>query len=357
MVYYSHVNEDNRVERNILRTTSCKNVVAVAGSGERVLALMDEESCAEFHVVDVNPEALYLFELKLVALEFLYVEEYLAFIGHYPSSKQSRLSWFERIGDQLSDKCRGFFIKNIRHIENGILYMGHFEKFLNRVRKPVNFFLGNNFKNVIKGDFDKKTFPSFKWNMICRLFSARFIYKVYGNKDQAFTGKDALTRHIPLAITQTIRQNKAHSSFMVHLVFRGHLRDMKEKDLPPSLNKMVLSRIKHRLSEKQLTVHFHENDLLSFAKKNTSRIIGPVFYSASDILSFEDHEYLVQLVDTVAKNENVVVWRAFLRNRTGKKDLMKQRLLYKNSIDHSGSESTGMYQVFSLQNQFTNATG
>jgi S-adenosylmethionine:diacylglycerol 3-amino-3-carboxypropyl transferase len=355
MLYYSHVNEDNRVERTILRNACCKTIVSVAGSGERVLALMDEESCSDIEVVDVNPEALYLLELKLTALEFLYVEEYLAFIGHYPASVSMRREWFERIREKLSYRCRCFWLINSNQVEKGILNMGHFEKFLRRVRKPVNFFLGSKFKEVIRQGYNSKTFPAMKWNMICRLFSVRFVYKIYGNRDVAFTGKDASINYIPKAITQTIQANKAPSSFMMHLVFQGHLRDMNEKDLPPSLNRVVLSRIKQRLAEKQLTVRYHVNDLLTYTKKHAHKLATPVFYSASDLLSFEDYSYMHELLETTGSRDSLVVWRAFLRNRAGNENARFNQPVYKNTIDHSAYESTGMYQVFSLENHPMNA--
>src|SRR5687768_17511956 len=106
MIYYSHVNEDNRVERNLLRSANAATVVAVCGSGERVIALLDEESCSEYHIVDVNPEALFLLEFKLKALENLYVQEYLEFIGHYKVTKEKRIDCFERIIELLSPACR-----------------------------------------------------------------------------------------------------------------------------------------------------------------------------------------------------------------------------------------------------------
>ena len=59
MIYYSHVNEDSRVERELLQSSNCPSVLAVAGSGERVLALMDITCCKKLHVVDVNEEAIF----------------------------------------------------------------------------------------------------------------------------------------------------------------------------------------------------------------------------------------------------------------------------------------------------------
>lgn len=351
MIYYSHVNEDNRVERNLLRSANAASVVAVCGSGERVISLLDEESCNEYHIVDVNPEALFLLELKLKALEKLYVQEYLEFIGHLKVTREKRKAWFHRIKDLLSPACRIYWEKNIKKVETGVLYVGHFEKFLNRVRGPVNFFLGNGFQQTMQEGSVQNKFPQGKWNMICKLFSVRWMYKAYGNRDEAFTGHCAETNLIPAALTKTIRDKKAPSSFMMHLIFKGHLRDMEEKFLPPSLNRLVLSRVKQRLNEQSIQIHYQETDMLSCCKKlqSTSQ---PVFYSVSDLLSFVDHNYMNALLEVISKPGNMIVWRAFLRNRNYQDKLLTRSLASEQEINsYSESESTGMYQVFALRNK------
>src|SRR5690349_17889002 len=95
MLYYSHVNEDNRIERQLLQVSAATTVVAVAGSGERVIALLDQDMCKEVHAVDINQEALFLLELKLTALKALPVEDYLGFCGHAIVGNGRRATWFD----------------------------------------------------------------------------------------------------------------------------------------------------------------------------------------------------------------------------------------------------------------------
>jgi len=64
MLFYSHVNEDNTIERQLLQNSGCRHAVAIAGSGERVIALMDHESCKKITAVDFNKDALFLLQLK-----------------------------------------------------------------------------------------------------------------------------------------------------------------------------------------------------------------------------------------------------------------------------------------------------
>ena len=346
MIYYSQVNEDNRVERKLLQEGSWNTVVAVAGSGERILALLDNIHSTQFHVVDVNEEALFLVQLKLAALRSLTVEQYWQFCGHHPAKKQQRVEWFRLSKDKLSPSCKIYWEKNIAVIEKGILDAGHFEKFLQRVRPFVNLVLRKKFMAILSGDsVNAKEFPKGRWKVTSRIFSHRWIYKVWGNRDIAFVGQDTAVRHIPEALNTIIYKGEAPSSFIMHLVFKGHLRDMKEADLPPSLQKEVLTTIRRRLVEGTVKVHYHHTDMLSFVTNTKRSIVEPVFYSLSDILSFESVNYLQDLIAEANVPDNRIVWRTFLRNRLE----MVKKTNSRDVQDHTEAESTRMYQVFSIK--------
>ena len=351
MIYYSHVNEDNGVERELLQQSSCKTVIAVAGSGERILALLDNVACAEFHAVDVNEEALFLLELKMIILRHLSVEQYLEFCGHKRCKKKQRHEWFEQVKLPLSAACKMYWEKHISLIENGIIYCGHFERFLIRVRPVIIQFLGKNFLKMLSGAaINANEFPKRRWKFIMRLFSQRWIYKAWGNKDVAFVGEDSIIRHIPDALDRIMRRGDAPSCFMTHLIFRGHLRDMKEEDLPPSLQEEVLHRIKEKLDSEAIDLHFHHADLLQFVDKDAQPASG-VFYSISDILSFEGHDYLQRLLAKTVGPGNVVVWRTFLRNRIDGDFENVLKTKYSGLTSCTSSESTGMYQVFAIRHE------
>ncbi|TXH21200.1 MAG: DUF3419 family protein [Chitinophagaceae bacterium] len=350
MIYYSHVNEDNRVEKGLLDSSICTTVVAVAGSGERVLALMENDLCNEFHIIDVNQESLFLLQLKLEALKTLSIDEYYQFTGHNKTSGKKRKELFEKIKDKLAPSCKMYWQQTISAIESGILYNGHFEKFLSRVRPSVNMFLGNNFQLLFSGtSAQSRNFPSLRWKFLRKIYSFRWIYKMWGNKDIAFTGKDVDTAHIPNALNEVIYKNESASCFMMHLVFKGHLNSMKEKDLPPSLQQSILKRIKRRLETNSISITYHHTDLLSFAKDNDGTITHPAFYSISDVLSFEKYNYIDQLLDTVNSKDDMLVWRSFLSNRTDSKQQEALADKYTQFFDLTDNETSRMYQVFAVK--------
>ena len=349
MIYYSHVNEDNRVERQLLASTACTAVIAVVGSGERLIALMDNTNCKKFYAVDVNEEALFLLQLKLMVLENFTVDEYWQFCGHHSTKKETRKQWFDQIKNKLIPSCKMYWEKNISSLEKGILNTGHFEKFLQRVRPSIVFFLGKNFKSVLTGSSShSKQFPVIRWKIITRLFSLRWIYKIWGNKDVAFVSKNSAIGHIPAALNEIIYKEEAASCFMAHLIFNGHLREMQEKDLPPSLQRDVLERIKQRLVSSSISVHYYHTDILSFANKELPLLKQSIFFSVSDILSFETFNYLKELLDKTALPGNTIIWRAFLRNRVDENIDISLLHKYAELTDHTPIESTRMYQVFSI---------
>ena len=82
MIYYSHVTEDNCAEQLYFQNHPASNLLAIAGSGERIIAMIDLDHLDIIKAVDKNPEALYLLELKIALLKQFDTETYLKIIGH-----------------------------------------------------------------------------------------------------------------------------------------------------------------------------------------------------------------------------------------------------------------------------------
>jgi S-adenosylmethionine:diacylglycerol 3-amino-3-carboxypropyl transferase len=344
MIYYSHINEDNRVERELLKTSNCHSVVAICGSGERVISLLDDEKCEKVLVVDYNEEELFLLQLKLAALGVLKVREYLSFIGHYSSTAKQRLVHYQQAREHLDRAAVNFWDHHQQFIQAGILNAGYFERFLKRIRLLLNFCLGKNFRHVFEDSYNKDSFPVRRWQLLKKLFSIRLIYKLAGNRDPAFVGENADTRLIPEALDDSFKTGKAAGCFMSHLVFKGSLRQMDQTNLPPSLKEDVLHRIKSRLLSGRLNVQYYHSDLLPFLR-DLPPANSKVFYSLSDILSFADFNYLQQVLEVIGNHECLIVSRSFLRNRLNSRQL--EVISQYGQLDQH-PDSTGMYQVVSI---------
>lgn len=352
MLYYSHTNEDNRIEQQLLQSSACTTAIVVAGSGERVLALMGNSYCKKIIAVDINEEAIFLLQLKMAAITYLTNEEYFQFTGHYPALPGRRLKIFEKIKPQLSITCAVYWEQNRAVVEKGILYAGHFEKFIARVRPVLNLFLGGKFQGVFDQDsFNARLFPESRWKLLSWMFSQKWVYKLWGNKDKAFIGSGASAERIPTALNSVIKKGNAPSCFMAHLIFKGHLRFMAPKDLPPAMQNEFLNIIRKRILNREIIIDYYREDLLHFMKESRVQITTPVFLSASDILSFEDRKYLAELIKTALQNAgDMIVWRGFLRNILTKQELKTIAENHGNIERHDEQESTEMYQVFSITN-------
>lgn len=347
MIYYSHINEDSEPERNWLSKFPKSSLVVVVGSGERVIALMDNPNLFELNLVDINLEAIYLFQLKIQALQILEVPDYLKFIGHYEAEKEFRSSCYLKIKNKLPDDCSAYWSQRLSTIENGILYAGHFERFLERIRPLLLIFLGKGFLKIFAGKpLEKFSFTALRWEALSWFFSMKWVYRLLGNKDAAFIGNRSVVGYIPKTIAKNIYQGTADSNFMMHLIFKGHLRDMNMKHLPESLQENILIEVKNKLLNKKLKINYIHGDLLESAKQMSLGHRGDRFYSCSDILSFQNSDYVFMLLNAISKGEeNLVVFRSFLANRLTEKDAHSIQEKYGDVYMADDLESTGMYQV------------
>jgi S-adenosylmethionine:diacylglycerol 3-amino-3-carboxypropyl transferase len=351
MIYYSHVNEDNRVERKIMQERAYTTLYTVAGSGERVIALLDHPTLKTVHLLDNNWEALYLCELKITALTHLSAEAYLGFVGFYPDAG-SRWAQFYTLQPFLSDNCWQYWVEKKHTIKKGICFCGHFEQFLQRANPFLRFFLGRNFYQCFSTPkADWKHFPAFRWQLVKMLFSFRLTYKMLGMKDTAFISNDADLKTIPAALQKSLDMDTARESCLFHLVFNGNLDKMPEAFLPPSFQQPVLQRIKTALRQDQLKVIYHYGDALSLLETFHYEPMASRFFSFSDLLSFANMDYmdtLIKLVTRIKNGSNTLVFRAFVRNRLKKDQIIGLQHKYGKVVDLTAEERTHFYQVFEV---------
>lgn len=347
MIYYSHVNEDNRAERLYFQNHPASNLLAIAGSGERIIAMIDLDHLDIINAVDKNSEALYLLELKIALLKQFDTETYLKIIGHDHALPAVRLEAFASIKHLLSNDCRDFWSKHSTAIKSGILYAGHFEIFLARIRPWITFLLGATFlTRVFELSKPLDGISLIRWRMVKFLFNFKFIYRFFGNKDTAFIGAGSQLTIISDALDKCFRKGKGKENFMCHLIFKGHLRDMEKHKLPPSLQKPILDKIRNKLLTNKIQIKIIHQDLLEYQIKNSNPIPDSTFYSISDILSFEDFPYLRKFLTQVSNKGNMVVWRSFLRNQLSDSDITLLQQQFGTVEILSQIDTTGMYKVY-----------
>ncbi|MBN8679862.1 MAG: DUF3419 family protein [Chitinophagales bacterium] len=174
MLYYTHVNEDNAVERKAMAGMHVTELFVIAGSGERVLALLDHPGLSKVYVVDNNREALYLCALKIAALKSLDVQSYLRFIGVLETSAEERLQCFAQLAPELAEECLEYWVGKRADLTAGVCNAGHFERFLANARPLLRFFLGKDFYQCLeKSRAEWQHFPHMRWAIVRWLFARR----------------------------------------------------------------------------------------------------------------------------------------------------------------------------------------
>jgi len=347
MLYYSHVNEDNNVEREIVFRNKPSTIFCITGSGERLISLIDSPGLEKVVAVDINPEAQFLLELKLIAIEKLEIEEYLDFIGYY-DTPDHRLEIFSRLTPHLTPDSLKYWQNNFSKIKKGILNIGHFENYIRKLRPITRLLLGNGFFDCFHYDLkDCRKFPFGRWEFFLMILSTRYFFNITRNKDIAFNSSDCERKIIPKGLQRTLKSNHANQSFMFNLIFKGHLREMDESFVPPSLQSEILIGIKKRLINKEIEIIYLAKDISNAIKDNPDYLTDNTFFSFSDILSFQKHEYLIDIVSILKKmnRKNLNgVFRSFLRNEVN--TLKFPENLFSKLIDNSDKEMTNMYKAY-----------
>ncbi len=348
MLYYTHVNEDNAAERQAMAGMQVTELFVVAGSGERVLALLDHPGLSKVYVVDNNREALYLCALKIAALKALDVQTYLRFVGVLETSAEERLQCFSQLAPELAEECREYWVGKRTDLAAGVCNTGHFERFLAQTRPLLRFFLGRNFYQCLeKPRAEWQHFPHLRWAVVRWLFARRFTYRLFGLRDMAFIGRGADLAAIPAAMQQSMEEDRVQQSCLFHLVMNGHLRAMPPEHQPPSFQPEVLQRIKEVLTGRRLYIHYVLADAREALDTLPFQAGASRFFSLSDLLSFMDWPEMQKLLQRIAQlpgGENRAVFRAFVRNRPA--DAALQAL--GQVEDLSAAERTHFYQVFHI---------
>ena len=350
MIWYSHVNEDSTVEREIALNGNFDRIFCIAGSGERLIALLDLPSISEIHAIDSNIEALRLLALKLGALKRLPPDRYLQFCGFAAATEESRIELWQQIKSELDLETGRYWEGRAALIRKGIVNAGHFERYLGGIRPFIRIFLGKGFIECWTSRPDRfHRFPWKRWRLLSRMFSWRIAYLLTGNRDPAFVSAGARGACIQEGLRYTLEQNLVPDSFMWHLIFKGHVRDMNTAAVPPSVRPELLQRCQQSLVRGRVDLRLHHADLLHVVRAMDPDYLSRMLFSVSDLLSFCDFSYVRKLLDLLAGRNNTVVIRSFLRNTLSPEQLRCLRDRCVEVTDWSDRESTRMYRVYVLK--------
>jgi len=331
MIWYSHINEDSTAERWVLSQRSFNTLVVIAGSGERVMALLDTPGIERLVAVDINPDALDLLRVRLEALQKLSVEDYLNLQGHLECPPEERRGLARRLesASRLSVD-----------VGPGLMNVGALERWLRRIRPLMYLWMGSVFRTWAAHGFQPPTPKQFPWRryrLLLWVFRLRLTYRITGNRDPAFVGRTADYGRLADSFWEQMLEGTIHRNMLFHLIFMGHHRSMEPADLPVSLRPEFLRVAKERLA--QMQVSYVLGDITSPTIVEQPPWQDPsarVFTSLSDIPSFVTNEQCLTTVRWATQHAgSAAVLRSFLVHR----------LPEDHGTDITEHEPSGLYDV------------
>lgn len=333
MIWYSAINEDSEPEYQQLVQWDGKTLVVIAGSGERVMALLDAEHIEHVIIVDQEPDALELTHVKIEALRSLGPEAYLELMGHIEATTERRRSLWTHLGRTIT-------LPNI-DVSQGLHHVGRVEQWFATLRPLLHRWLGKTFSQWARSGMPApppKKFPVIRFRLLMWIFRHKISYIVTGNQDPAFVGSRTDHNRIADAFLNNMKQGTLQNNPMAQLVFVGHLRGMSKETLPRSYDVDVLRRIHERLDDLRITYVLGDvTDPTLDRSLEWTEGKAPVFSSLSDLVSFIDPSACSDVVRRATRNPgSQAIVRRFVRNSLTIDD---------DAVDLSIQERTGMYDV------------
>jgi S-adenosylmethionine-diacylglycerol 3-amino-3-carboxypropyl transferase len=220
---YTACNEDTESELRALAIREGDRVLAVTGSGGRVLSLLPARPGA-IVAVDFNPAQGHLLELKMAAFRRLAYDDVLAFLGVERLAGREREALYrERLRPDLAPAAAAFFDREVAKIRRGILFEGAQERYFRTVARLLLLLrrrrLGALFAAPTVEEqrriYDER-FDTPLWRASVRLLCNRFFFRVLLRDPSYFRHAD-----VPGGVGGYLLERVAHS-FRSHLFRENH---------------------------------------------------------------------------------------------------------------------------------------
>lgn len=351
---YTLANEDATLERDLL-PPDCEHVVAVCGSGGRIIPLL-VKSPKRLSIIDISFSQLALCELRIESLRQLSHSDYLDFWGFTTGDQgitpEERKLIFEKFN--LSSDAQKYLAQVFEQEKwESILLRGRWERtfvFFSKIAKTI---LGSRrierlfqFVNLEEQKkFVKSTFTDFRWNLLlkivgnARTFNA-LLYR--GSFPENNTGMSYLN-YYQAAYQRLFDQDIARRNFFLQLTLLGEIPHT--EGFPIEADPEVFAAAKANLAN--VKIEWIKQDLVSYiaAQKNVG------FVSFSNVASYFDGElesnFLQQIRGALSVGAKVVLRNYLHRpenlNRKGFKDQTAQ---FQEQIS---KEKVQMYEVEVLE--------
>lgn len=318
-INYSACNEDSNSEELFFQFQGNESLICLLGGGERFFNLLTYKNAPQNAVLlDANPSQKYLYELKRAAYKNLEYDEFCEFIGLKKETGSKRVSYYQKLKNDLSEEARDYWVRNEKCLEYGVMYQGNFEKFLSIMGKILSLFFSKTFELLFQADSlqeQKKIYEKHlcgvRWNMILKILCRKTWFKLL-SKDPCFYMNEGVGNYYVFfknMFQHAITEIPIKENFLLSLIFLGKY-DFEEEVLPRCYRKSYYQQVRERLNE--VNVSLEVSDLNSYLE-NTSRRFD--CFSLSDVCSYLNEEEIKSLflaLDKVSNPKAKVVIRELM---------------------------------------------
>jgi S-adenosylmethionine-diacylglycerol 3-amino-3-carboxypropyl transferase len=340
-VNYSQCWEDTHLLKKALRISNDDVVLSITSGGDNTLSLLLENPKRIFSI-DINPAQNHIAELKLKSPKALRHEEYLELLGVKDSLK--RLNHYTQVSELLSDDARLWFKANMNLVEQGIIHVGKFEKYLNASRKYLlplvhskqaisQFVNQKSLQDQIS--FYEKVWNTWRWRFFFSIATNSSLLQMLARQKGA-NKQDSRDESYLHRLERLIYRNNLKTNFYLNYALTGEYGNQ----LPSYLLKKNYNALRESNSEQ---CEFKNLDLLSFLKMTSDNSLTKYNLSdAFEFLSGEDAlEIWGEIIRTAKTGAKVAYWcnqiehlapkeiaQSVARNTNLEKELMDQDRLY-----------------------------
>lgn len=299
---YSFGNEDWESERKALRIQPGNRVFCITASGDRPLHLLLDD-CSEVVSIDANPIQNYLMNLKCAAMKHLEYQDYLSFLGGSQGTRRNET--LKKIIPHMDKEAAAFWMQNPKMVEEGVLYQGAVERWLQRAAILMRLFRGRKLKRLFAMDNleEQRVFLDEEWNTV--IWKKLFDLALNPRLTQLFLRDPGLYENLDPGIrpgtyilnrmNACMHRFLAKESQMMSLIFRG---TVSKEAYPPYLTQEGTEKIKPRIDR----VKVETADVVSFLEKAKDESFD--CFSLSDVASYlckEDFHRVIKAIYRTAR--------------------------------------------------------
>lgn len=308
-IRYANCWEDADVLLPALDLKASGNYLSIASAGDNSFSMLSGDPSVVL-TVDISPAQLFCVELKKTALLELDYEALLAFLG--VSEARDRIRTYQQLRKLLSPAARSFWDTRGQCIRSGIIHAGRFESYFRTFRRWILPLIHS--RNVIarllepKGDDDRisfyqKSWNTFSWRMLFRIFFSRAVMGRLGRDPEFFRYVEgSVAEHIMKRAEYALTVLPTDSNPYLEYILTGNFTI----SLPMYLRKNNVSRTRRNLDR---LILFQGNLKEALQAHPDLRFDG---FNLSDIFEYMSNEEYVEelerLVISSKSGARLVYW-------------------------------------------------